>query len=559
MIKNTFVFVGILAILLLGIGMVSAVSENGFSLTVIGAGSSTSNRISGEAGDVVSFTVQFNNTNATQDINLTLSGVDITSMTRSISGNDTFEVSFTIPDTQATKSRTLNGEVNDSTTTTIESISDAVYYTVNPAPTTAITFCENEGYADQGDLEISDFDINNNGEGKDDEWQKLDEIEIRVDVENTNKDDNIDDVEVRIAIYDDKIEDGGNDVTNDFDFEDDVLTDIGRLKDDDEESVTFVIPEVPADLEDGTYYMYIMAYSDGDEDSQCISESSKIDDNQYFKFSVESVDDDEAVVARGTGLETFINTYCGQENVEVTVPVYNLGSDDQDNVLVNLYNAALGVNENYVINNLDEGDDDVATFLIDIPEDLSENKYDLKITVYFDWDDDEDEKDILAYDEQTSDRSIRLDIISCAVPTPTISATLESEAMVGEEMTIKALITNNGKDNDFVFSISDFEAWADMVSVSPQISSIDEGEFVELTIKLIPTKAGTQSFNINTIVDGQSFSKPVSVNVTEEKGLFGELDQTLIYIIIGIIVVLILIFIVLIVKIAARRPVKPQF
>ena len=218
----------------------------------------------------------------------------------------------------------------------------------------------------------------------------------------------------------------------------------------------------------------------------------------------------------------------------------------------------MGISEYAVIDDLDNGDKEVASFFIDIPSGLTKDKYDLEVTIYFDWDDDEDDEDVLAYDEETSDESIRLNILSCAGAEPSINARLDSEAKLEEELIIKAIITNNGADNDFVVSVSGFESWAELVSVTPQTASIDEGEFIEVTIKLTPTSAGTQSFKINTIVDGESHDQTISVNIEEEPGLFGGLSDIMVYTIIGIIAILILIFLVLIAKMS-RRPVKPQF
>lgn len=301
-----------------------------------------------------------------------------------------------------------------------------------------------------------------------------------------------------------------------------------------------------------------MAYEDGNESSQCISESSKIDDDFYFKFTIESVDSEDAIVARGTELETVISTYCGQQNLEISVPVYNLGDDEQEKVLVNIHNSELGISEYVVIDDLDNGDKEVANFFIDIPSSLSKDKYDLDITLYFDWDDDEDEDEISAYDEETSDESIRLDILGCRGLAPAINANLESVAEIGTDLVVKTLITNNGEDNDFVISVSNFESWADLVSVTPQTASIDHGEFTEVTITLRPKLEGTQSFKINAIVDGESYDQSVSVNIAEEPGLFSGMSDVVTYTIIGIIAVIVLIFLVLIAKVS-RRSAKPQF
>jgi hypothetical protein len=431
--------------------------------------------------------------------------------------------------------------------------------TVESTTSTSDTLCELEGYNEDGDLEISDFDINVDGEGSDDEWQYLDKIEIVVEIENTDNDDDIDDVEVMIMILDDEINNGGNDVTNDFDLDDEVLTSIGKLRDGDEESVTFLIEELPSDVDDGTYYMYIMAYEDGNEDEQCVSESSKLDDDLYFKFTVESVDYDESVVARGSELALQIDTYCDQQNLEIQIPVYNLGSDEEEKVLVNIYNSELGINEYIVIDDLDNGDKEVVTFFVDIPSQLTKEKYSLDISVYFDWDSDEDDDEVLSYDEETS-ATIRLNILGCKAPSPTITANLGSTAEVGKELIIKATITNNGQLNDFIIAPTGFETWADLVSVEPGTLSIASGNSQEVIITLLPKQSGAQTFKIETIVDGESYIQPVSVNVKGKPGIFDGLglSDTMLYLIIGITALLILIFLVLIIKIV-RKPSKREF
>ena len=348
MARNTFATIGILAVLLLSFTVVSAAAtDNNFTISINGAGESSSNPPTGANGELVNFTAQIENNNVDYPlVNLSWSGVDISNGEENdTTGNTTFSPTVEISATGSFHA--LKVSVTNETGESIANLTVSVYYldntTVVIPPTSTNTLCEAEGFDDKGDLEISDFDINNNGEGKDDEWNYLDEIEVIVEIENTNDDENIDDVEVKIVIYDNKIENGGNDVTNDFDIEDEVITSIGKLKDDDQESVTFLI-EVPADADDSTYYMYIMTYEDGNESEQCMSESNKLDDDFYFKFSVESVDYDESVTAKGSELDTVINTYCGQQNLEISIPIYNLGSDEEEKVLVNIYNSDLGIN-----------------------------------------------------------------------------------------------------------------------------------------------------------------------------------------------------------------------
>ncbi|MCD4770859.1 putative S-layer protein [archaeon] len=565
MIKNTFATLGIFAVLVLTLGLISAVEYNPTSLSQTAEQGTTA---------TMTFTIYNSHTANLTDISMetedlvsgsdtiSVSNINILNLPSEIeqgANSSTVTLEVTIPTSQATG--TYEGELDLFGTLTANASRGKLNVTliVTTTSSTANTLCELEGYDEDGDLEISDFDINVDGEGSDDEWQYLDKIEIVVEIENTDNDDDIDDVEVMIMILDNEINNGGNDVTNDFDIDDEIITSIGKLRDGDEETVTFLIDELPADLDDGTYYMYIMAYEDGNEDEQCVSESNKLDDDYYFKFTVESVDYDESVVARGAELQLQIDTYCDQQNLEIQIPVYNLGSDEEEKVLVNIYNSELGINEYTVIDDLDNGDKEVVTFFIDIPSQLTKEKYNLDISVYFDWDSDEDDDEILSYDEETS-ATIRLNIIGCKAPVPTITANLGSTAEVGKELIIKATIKNNGQLNDFIIAPTGFETWADLVSVEPGTLSIASGNSQEVTITLLPKQSGAQTFKIETMVDGESYIQPVSVNVKGKPGIFDELglSDTMLYLIIGITALLILIFLVLIIKIV-RKPSKREF
>ena len=103
-----------------------------------------------------------------------------------------------------------------------------------------------------------------------------------------------------------------------------------------------------------------------------------------------------------------------------------------------------------------------------------------------------------------------------------------------------------------------------MVSISPQTSFINEGEFVEVTIILKPTVGGTQSFNINTIIDGESYDQLVSVTMpVEEIGFLTRIgnsinNNTTLYRAAGIVGLLIILVLVLIIKVSKKKA-NPQF
>jgi hypothetical protein len=548
MAKAIFATLGILAVLLLSLGISSAAdSENNFTISITGAGSSSSNPLIGAVGDSIHFTVKFvNNNTIYPKVNLSWSGSDISSGTKdNVGDTTTFTPTIKIG---SGHSHALKVEIKNSTGDVITTLTRSVYYTSLKND----TLCKLEGNGEKGDLEITDFDVNNKGAGKDDEWQYLDELEITVDVKNTNHDDSLRDIEVKIVILDNKMEEGGNDVTNDFDIKDEVITTIGKLKHRDKESVVFKIDELPSDLDDGTYYAYVMAYEDGNEDNQCASKSSKLDSDKYFKFTVESVDYEDSIIAKPSNQEQ-INTYCGQKNLEISIPIYNLGSDREDKVLVNLYNSELKIDEYVIIEDLKDGDKELATFNINIPTKLTKEKYKLETIVSFDWDDDKEENDPLSYDEETTDKSIVLNILGCKAVAPSITATLESKKQIGENLIIKTTIKNNGNEQEFLVAPTGYDTWADLVSVTPGKSTIASGSTQEVIIILTPKKAGPQTFTIQTIANGETYNQPISVKIAEKPGMFQfEMINTTLYLLAGIAVLLILIFLVIIIKLSKR-------
>lgn len=429
-------------------------------------------------------------------------------------------------------------------------------YTQTP---TGDTFCEDEGFTEKGQLEITGFDVTNNGKGDDTEWEYLDEIEIEVTIENTGNN-NINDVMVEMKI----IDENGNTVTRKKMNIDDDSIDLGRIKDGDEEIAKFKIDEIPIDLENGDYKIYVRAYDDKNPEIDCRSTSNDFTDadETYFEFSI--VASDGATVIVKEDMEN-IQASCGDKNVEVKFMVYNTGDDDEEKVLVMLENAKLGIEEKFVIDNLRDKKGKEATFYITIPDSVDKSFVELDIYTYYDYDNDEDELDeLIAYGESSDEEgdgfSIGLEILSCQTnPEASISIDLESETIINKQVIIKATITNTGADNDFVISTSGLELWAKSISISPLTVSIDKGKSAEIIITFVPTESGEHTFKINAIVNGETISQSAIINIKgESQSLFTGISNTMLYTIAGIVAVLILIFLALIVRVS-RRQSKPQF
>jgi hypothetical protein len=568
--NNAFTTVGILTVLLLSLGMVSAMANIQFSN--------------------INFPTIYNNQTTAQftfDVTYGLSGsenmnisfdhtiTNVAGITISIpielgmngTADETREVIGVISGLKGKSAQTVSVTLNASTTGDSFNFTTTSFQILE-APTTpntpATTYCS-DGDAfkgENGTLEIKNFFIDYIGSGDDEKWEALDEIRIEVDVKNNDNDERVDNILVEIKILDSS----NRDVTSDFNFEDETDK-LGRISKKTTETAVFTIKELPTDVEEGNYKIYVRAYDEEDESAQCVSKSNDFNHNSGLFHEFEVVRENEAVIIKDSDLlSKTVSASCGDKSVEVSFPVYNLGDETEDKVLVNLFNKELNINEFYVIDSLRSGKGKTATFFVDLPEGLSKTRYDLDIITFFTYDEDGDELDRTTYDENSlddldKDFSIRLEILSCQGPKPTISASLDSEAKVGKELVLIATLINNGEDNSFDLSASGYESWGELVSISPQSLSLGKDEEGTFAITLIPNKGGVQTINVNSISsDGGIHSQAVSIKIAEEdKALFADVNKTVIYSVAGIAALVILIFLTLIVKVSRRSTKAPQF
>jgi len=292
-----------------------------------------------------------------------------------------------------------------------------------------------------------------------------------------------------------------------------------------------------------------------------------MDREYYQRIEVTRENDPSVIVKQATPK---ISASCGDKNIELPLSIYNLGSDKERSVLVTVTNSELGINKKILVEDLRSGKKKDVIFFLNIPEQLQKSSYTLNIKTYYDYNHGEDKMSELSYGENSYDDldktfSTRLDILSCQSPAPTVIAELNSKSVVGTNMVIKATVTNNGYDNNFVISASDYEGWANLVSITPQSASIKGNGTEDVIITLAPTVAGTHSFNINTIVDGKLYKQSVSITVAEKPGLFNWVTDKIngtnneaVYIIAGLVGILILLFLIVIVT-ARRTARRPQF
>jgi len=220
-----------------------------------------------------------------------------------------------------------------------------------------------------GNLRIKIEEITNNGIlntkfGDDTDWFPLEEIEVEIEVENRGNE-KIKDIVIEWGLYD--LNTGEwyiDDEENDF-----------NLKDGDEKTITvsFKLDDDVDELEDGDYVFYVKATGDdtsgADDEEICASESEEIE--------VE-IEDDFVVV---DNIQIMESVLCG-ETIEISMDVWNIGSDDQEDVFVLIHNEELGITAEVMVGDIDAfRKEEISTFIF-IPSNVEEKSYNLKLWVY---------------------------------------------------------------------------------------------------------------------------------------------------------------------------------
>ena len=375
-------------------------------------------------------------------------------------------------------------------------------------------FCSyDEGVSDNpGDLYVRIKDITvTEGFGDDEEWLLLDEVEVEVEIENKG-DDDVDDVSIEWGIYN---------VANDewvieIDEEDEF-----NLKDGDEEKLTITFrvddDDFELDLDElgDSYTLFVRATGEVDNDTNpktCASDSEGVTIEEESDFVI--LDDIKVPEV----------VQCGAK-VQITADVWNIGEDPQDDVTIIVFNKELGINEEFMIDEIDEFDNELMDLTFEVPKNAEEKTYSLRLTVY-DEDHDIYEND---YDEDRSIFSVFLKVEgNCGAVGPSevlISANLESEAKAGKDLVIKATITNNGDELEtFLVNVAGISQWASSYTVDKKNIVLNAGASTDVlfTFDVNKDASGDQGFTIELLSgNNQVITQPVSVVIEARSGLFG--------------------------------------
>ncbi len=361
-------------------------------------------------------------------------------------------------------------------------------------------FCE---AGNQGDLRLKTDIQNIEGFGQDDdEWYLFDEIEVTIDVENRGNDD-IEDVIVEWGLY--------NQRTGELLFDDE--DDLRDLDDGDEETIdfTFIVDADEFDESDNEddFTFLVRAYSEDNEDMDCKSDQTDI----------RIIRDDHFVIF--SNLQIPETVQC-KETLSIRGDVWNIGDDDEDEVSVLITSSDFNIEEKIEIGDMDVLDDDSFTFEYQVPEDLEEGNYRITIQVL-----DEDDN-VFENDEDDESRITRIIRVegNCDSESAAITATPESDSIAGQEMTIRATITNTGlSQTSYQMFLNGHNSWATLNSITPGTFTLSADESQDVTIRLTPNSniEGEQEFTIQAVYNGQVTETKVIIPVAPKESFFPSL------------------------------------
>lgn len=371
-------------------------------------------------------------------------------------------------------------------------------------------FCE---YGNPGELTVNIRDLQvMSGFGEDEEWFLFDNVEVEVQVQNRG-DEDVENIVLEWGLYNTQ----SGEWTIEIDEEDEFDLDEG-----DKETITFTftlddsLDEDLEDLEKGDYLLYVritgeIADGDNEGDDTCSSdyETGKLITEKNF------------VVLSNIKVPEVVQ--CNSE-VQILGDAWNIGSSDQDDVYVNIYNKELGIDEDVVVGDIDSFDSSDFDFSLSLPEDVEEKRYYLTLTVY---DEDDD-----IYENGNDDKSVSTVALNvqggCAVAKASVNAVLESGGQAGKLMVVKATITNTGnKVAYYSLNVAGYTGWASSATLDKNALTLNAGDSAEVLLNFDVKKEalGTNIFYLEVLSGNELVvNQPVQVEITKKTwGITGNL------------------------------------
>ncbi len=358
-------------------------------------------------------------------------------------------------------------------------------------------------------VDIKDISVIN-GFGKNEKWYLFDEIEVEVKV--STKGSRID-ISLEWGLFDKS----SGEWVIEVDEEDEFDLDGGDKE-------TFLIKfklddSLDVDLENlkGANLVFYIRATGEDEDSSEIGCHSEYTGKDFDSISLKS-ERDFVILDK---IQFVDSASCG-DKIQISANVWNIGSRDQENVYVIIYNKELGINQKVEIGDIDAFDSKKLNAIITIPESAEEKTYSFSFYVY------DEDGDI--YETKDDDQARFLSILkvegSClTTPTAAISAKLDSEAKAGKDLIVKATIVNTGSETKtFTISLDSYSDWAESATADKTSVTINAGasEDVLITLKVLSDAEGENGFDIEVLEGTKYMFQPVSV-IIEKASFFPSL------------------------------------
>lgn len=377
------------------------------------------------------------------------------------------------------------------------------------------TFCEDA--LNNGNLEITIEDIKvKRGFGDDnDYWYPFDVIEAEINIENDGNWD-IEDVELSWELYTTAGKKITDDTENDFNLDE---------NDDKTLTITFTLDEDIDDLEGEDLILYVKASgkiddkdSTYDNEETCDSASEEVNLITNDNFVI--IDDIEINGMKLEDLELIDVIACGTE-LQIVADIWNIGDDDQEDVIVLIKNNELGISKKVTIGDIDKFEYEKLETTFTIPENAEAKEYTFDFMIY------DEDNDLFETDED--DKAIfkvrvNVDGNCKAKESAKITAALISEAQAGEILTVKTTITNTeSKTVTYIINVKDYEEWATLEDIEKSITLVaGESRDIELTFNVKKGVSGDKIFNLETISDSEIITtQPVSISIAPQKSLLG--------------------------------------
>jgi len=417
---------------------------------------------------------------------------------------------------------------------------------LTPPTPTEFNFCayDNGVTGNSGDLKVRISDITVTGFGSDREWLPFDQIQVEVNVDNRGSDD-VNNIALEWGLYNKKADSWVIDVSEEDNFD---------LSNGDDQTTTFkfkIDDKMDQDLTDldngNNYVLYVRA-------------TGEVDNTNSDETCTTTSDDIKIIIDRNFALLRNLvlpdQVSCGSD-VEITGDVWNIGTKDQDEISIRIYNNDLKINQKVDIGSIDSFDKQKVDAIIKIPVGISEKSY----TLNFEVDDADGNIYESNFDSQESTTSILLPV-TCKVqqqPKAIVSADLVSGGQAGKELVVKATITNSGDaPATYLLNAAGYAQWATLSSISPTSLNIGAGKTGEALFTFNVNKgiSGDQLFNIELVSNNElAANQPVSVTIEKSKTSLSQLfgDSWYIWLIGALNVILVVVIIIIAVKVSKKK------